>query len=79
MIQVEGKRLSKKKMQVSGLLFFLSILESGALATVARWFRVPRISLRKKTRNEMIFEFSFQFPFLPRMYYYCHISNALSL
>ena len=29
-IKVKGKRIDKKKMHFSGLLFFLSILEAGA-------------------------------------------------
>ena len=31
-INVKGKRIDKKKMHFSGLLFFLSILEAGASA-----------------------------------------------
>ena len=31
-IKVKGKRIDKKKMHFSGLLFFLSILEAGASA-----------------------------------------------
>ena len=33
-IQVKRKRIGKKNMQFSGLLFFLSILEAGAFACI---------------------------------------------
>ena len=36
-IDIKRKRFDKKKMQFSGLLFFLSILQAGASAFVAVW------------------------------------------
>ena len=59
-IKVKRKRIGKKNMQVSGLLFFLSILEAGASAFAA--VRIGSISiknLRKKLSiRHIILEFT---------------------
>ena len=47
-IKVKGKRIDKKKMHFSGLLFFLSILEAGASTYI---LALTAVYLRSKIQD----------------------------